>query len=154
MDISVLDEDHILFEFNNYQIILKTLNGEYLDYEKFFSNEYSLKIKLNRKDLLNSLKRNHFLLKNENNKRSKLNIIDDKLIIKSNTHDYDLYEEININILEGKNFKIAFNVKFLIDALKVIEDDEIFMEFRTELSPCTIIGKDYKYLILPLKINE
>ena len=64
------------------------------------------------------------------------------------------YEEVNIEC-EGEELVIAFNPKYLIDALKAIEDEKITIQFTTSLSPCIIrpiSGDDYKYLILPLRM--
>ena len=58
---------------------------------------------------------------------------------------------------EGENLEIAFNPRYLIDALKSISDDEVKILFTTSLSPCIIKGinsDDYKYLILPLRLKS
>jgi DNA polymerase-3 subunit beta len=58
--------------------------------------------------------------------------------------------------MEGKDLTIAFNPKYLIDVLKVIEDDQVCILFTSSLSPCIIkhLTEDiYKYLILPIRLN-
>lgn len=151
------NENNILFELENCIVVSRLLDGEFIKYEQIFTEDYNTKIKLNRVDLLSSLERASLISKDNKKTPVKLEITNnDNLIITSNTEFGTSYEEVFIE-LEGESLNIAFNPKYLIDALKVIEDDEITIQFMTSLSPCIIKGIDnneYKYLILPLKINE
>ena len=57
---------------------------------------------------------------------------------------------------EGNDLVIGFNSKYLIDALKVIEEEQITMLFNTSISPCLIrpvTGENFEYLILPVRIT-
>ena len=65
-------------------------------------------------------------------------------------------EEIDVD-LEGKELTIAFNPKYLIDALKAIEDERVYLQFISSYTPCIIHpqeGEKYKYLILPVRVNN
>ena len=64
-------------------------------------------------------------------------------------------EEIDID-KEGKDIMIGFNPKFLIDALKVIDDEEISIYLVNPKAPCFIKNEEesYIYLILPVNINQ
>lgn len=151
------DENHILFELENCIVVSRLLDGEFLKYKQIFTEDYNTKIKLNKMNFLNSLERASLISKDNKKTPVKLEITNnDNLIITSNTEFGTSYEEVFIE-LEGENLNIAFNPKYLIDALKAIEDEEITIQFMTSLSPCIIKGidnNDYKYLILPLKITE
>ena len=71
--------------------------------------------------------------------------------------DYECKEEIIVKLVEGKNIEIGFNPKYFLDALKVIDDEEIFVEFGTNISPCIIRpveNEDYVYMILPIRLRE
>ena len=54
----------------------------------------------------------------------------------------------------SKDFKIAFNSKLVLDAIKTIKADNITLQFSNNLSPLQIDTSEAKYLILPIKINE
>ncbi|MGN0133403.1 MAG: hypothetical protein ACI4AO_01655 [Anaerotignum sp.] len=57
--------------------------------------------------------------------------------------------------MEGDDLAIAFNPRYLIEALRSIEEDSVKMIFMASLSPCTILpveGDAFKYLILPLRM--
>ena len=59
---------------------------------------------------------------------------------------------------EGKNLEVGFNPKYFLDALKAIEEEEVFVEFGSSLSPSIIKSVedtgDYVYMILPIRIQE
>jgi DNA polymerase-3 subunit beta len=58
-------------------------------------------------------------------------------------------------ILQGQSLQIAFNSKYLIDVLKIMEEEEITMEFSSSVSPCVIKNSDINnctYLVLPVRL--
>ncbi len=151
------NDNYILFELDSCIIVSRLLDGEFLKYEQIFTEDYNTKIKIDRISLLNSLERASLISKDNKKTPVKLEIkSNDSLVITSNTEFSTSYEELYID-LEGEGLSIAFNPRYLIDALKAIDDDKILIQFITSLSPCIIKGidnLDYKYLVLPLKINE
>ena len=84
----------------------------------------------------------------------KFEIDGDNMIITSNAELGTVREEIDIE-LEGNELDIAFNPKYLIEALKSIDDDNVCINFISSLTPCIILPKEgahYKYLILPIRV--
>ncbi|TCT12239.1 DNA polymerase-3 subunit beta [Natranaerovirga pectinivora] len=149
-------DKHILFELNESIVVSRLLEGEFPKYEQIFSKDYETKVTINRKEFFNSIERAALISKDGKKTPIKINITDTNLIITSNTDLGTSYEEVNI-IKEGKSLDIAFNPRFLIEALRVIEDEEISIQFTNPLSPCIINqidGNDYKYLILPIRISS
>ena len=59
---------------------------------------------------------------------------------------------------EGQNLEAGFNPKYFLDALRAIDDEEIFIDFGTSISPCIIrpveTDGDYTYMILPIKLKD
>ena len=81
-----------------------------------------------------------------------------KVVLSCTNQTGDAKEEIYIET-EGKNLEIGVNPKYFLDALKVIEDEEIFIEFGSNISPCIIkpvenTAQEYVYMILPIRIKE
>ena len=67
----------------------------------------------------------------------------------------DAKEDIAADV-EGKELEIGFNPRYVIDALKVIEDTEICIEFNTNVSPVVfkpVVSNEYTYVVLPIKIK-
>ena len=151
------NENYILFELDNCFIVSRILDGEFLKYEQIFTEDYNTKININKQVLIQSLERASLISKDNKKNPVKLEIsTNEKLTITSNTEFGTSYEELDID-LEGEGLNIAFNPRYLIEALKAIEDEKICIKFITSLSPCIIKGidkEDYKYLILPLKLND
>ena len=82
--------------------------------------------------------------------------IDDKnMELKINSTIGSMDEEIDIT-KEGKDILIGFNPKFLIDALRVIDDEEVDIYLINPKAPCFIRDKEesYIYLILPVNFNS
>lgn len=151
------NKNYILFEISSCIVVSRLLDGEFLKYEQLFPKDYNTEVTINRLSLLSSLERATLISKDNKKTPVKLEIReDDYLIITSRTDLGNLYEEIKVDV-KGEYLTIAFNPRYLIDALKAIEDDEIIIQFITSLSPCILRGVgscDYKYLILPLKLND
>ena len=72
----------------------------------------------------------------------------------SNSESGDVEERIAIET-EGKYLTIAFNVRYITDVLKALSDDEVYMRFNSNVSPCVICpiqGDAYLYLVLPVRV--
>lgn len=146
--------NHILFNLGETKIISRLLEGEFIKYDSIIPEEYKLKVIAKRTQLLNCIERASLMAKDGNTNLIKFDIEDDTLIITSNSQLGTVREEANI-ILQGEKLEIAFNSKYLIDVLKILEDDEIIMQFDSSVSPCVIKNKQndsYTYLVLPVRI--
>lgn len=147
-------KNHILFNIENTKIVSILLSGEFIKYSSIIPEEYSLKITANRSDLLSCIERASLLAKDGNTNMVRFDIGEDDLIITSNSQFGNVREEMSI-LLEGEPIKIAFNSKYLIDVLKIMDEDEIELEFTSPVSPCILKNKeneDCKYLILPVRL--
>lgn len=149
-------DKHILFEFDSTLVVSRLLSGEFPNYEQIFSKDYETLITIDRKNTVNSLERASLVAREMKKNLIKMEINQEKMIITSNTDLGNVYDELEIK-KEGKNIEIAFNPKYLIDALKVIDEDFINVQFTSSLNPCIIRpieGNAYKYLILPIRLNN
>lgn len=147
--------NHILFDLGHSMLVSRLLEGEFLNYEQIFPKEFEVIVTANRKSLLDSIDRAALISRESKKNPIKMEIIDDKMVITSNTEIGMVHEEVPIT-LKGNELTIAFNPKYLLDALKVISDEEIAMTFNSPVQPCVIQpvdGNDFKYLILPIRLN-
>ena len=148
-------DKHILFEMNASIIVSRLLEGDFPKYDQIFSSDYETLIKVNRKAMLSSIERAALIARESKKSPIKFQITDSMLTISSNTDLGKVHEEIDIS-REGSELEIAFNPRYLIDSLKVIEDEEVQLTFTTSLNPCIIkdpVAEQYKYLILPIRLN-
>jgi len=147
-------DNQIVFEMPGIRFISRLIEGQFPNYKQVIPQGCKSKIKVKTKDLLEATERASLLAK-EGANVIKLNISADKIIINSNSPEIGKIEEqINIE-LEGEESEIAFNSKYLLDVLKVIDVEEILLELTGSLSPGIIKpveGEDYIYLILPIRV--
>jgi DNA polymerase III, beta subunit len=155
-DVSIFFTDkHILFEFDNTTVVSRLIEGEYLKIDNILSADYETKIKLNKKEFLGCIDRSTLLIKEGDKKPIILNILDENMELKMNSIVGSLDEELDISKM-GKDLMIGFDPKFLIDALKVIDDEEIEIKLLNSKAPCFIKDdeENYIYLILPVTFSN
>lgn len=149
------EDKHVLFDLGDSKVISRLLEGEFLKYEQVFSSDYETKILVDRKNFLMSIERAALISREGKKNPIKVEIDGDKMIITSNAELGTAREELDV-VLEGKEITIAFNPRYLIDSLKAIDDDRVYIHFISSLTPCIIKpeeGDHYKYLILPIRVN-
>lgn len=149
-------DKHILFELESTIVVSRLLNGDFPKYDQIFSKDYEILATIDRKQLILGLERAALITRENKKNPIKMEIKNNSMIITSNTEIGNVYEEIEIK-KQGKEIEIAFNPKYLIDALKVIEDEFVDLQFTNSLNPCIIRkigGEDYKYLILPIRLKN
>ena len=148
-------DNHILFEFDETKVVSRLIEGEYFHIDQMLSSDYDTKVKINKREFLNCIDRATLLIREGDKKPIILNIQDGSLQLKINSFVGSMNEEIEIE-KEGKDILIGFNPKFLIDALKVIDDETIDIYLVNPKAPCFIRDEEetYTYLILPVNINQ
>ncbi len=145
-----------LFEANGTEIYTRLLEGDYIKYRNLLPKECATNVKVETGMIKDSIERASILAREGNNNVIKLTIEEKVVAVSSNSEMGKIDEKIPV-ITEGKDLKIAFNAKYVLDVLKAVEDNEIIMQFNTGVSPCTVKkeGSDqYEYLILPVQMRD
>lgn len=156
-----ISKNQALFEMENCKIVTRLLDGEFLKYDNVIPKTWETRIRVNKKDLQECFERISLIsmssIEKERKYPVKVSIEIGKAIISCTNQAGDAKEEILVST-EGKNVEAGFNPKYFLDALKVIDDEEIFIDFGTSISPCIIRPVDeddsYIYMILPIKIQD
>ncbi|MCI8556493.1 MAG: DNA polymerase III subunit beta [Lachnospiraceae bacterium] len=148
-------KNHIVFEFDETVVVSRLIEGEYFRIEQMLSNDYETKVQVNKKELLNCIDRATLLIKEGDKKPIIIEIGDGEMHLKITSGVGSMNEEIVIE-KEGKDILIGFNPKFLIDALRVIDDEIITLYMVNPKAPCFIRDEEqsYIYLILPVNFNS
>ena len=146
--------NHIVFDFENTTVVSRLIEGEYFRVDQMLSSDYETKVKINKKELLNCIDRATLLVKEGDKKPIIINITDDKMELRINSTIGSMNEDIDIE-KQGKDIMIGFNPKFLIDALRVIEDEDVELYMVNPKAPCFIKNpaESYIYLILPVNFT-
>ena len=146
--------NHIVFEFDDTIVVSRLIEGEYFRIDQMLSSDYETKVKMNKRELLNCIDRATLLVKEGDKKPIIIHILDDVMELKIKSQIGSMDEEIMIE-KEGRDLLIGFNPKFLIDALRVIDDEEVTLYLTNPKAPCFIKddNETYIYLILPVNFN-
>lgn len=143
---------HIVFEFENTTVVSRLIEGEYFRIDQMLSGDYETKVKINKKEFLNCINRATILVKEGDKKPIIMNITDGSMELKINSIQGSMNEEIDID-KQGKDLMIGFNPKFLIDALRVIDDEEVELYMVNPKAPCFIKNPEESYIYLILPVN-
>lgn len=144
--------NHVLFEFDQTHVVSRLIEGDYFKISQMLSNDYETKVSINKKEFLDSIDRANLLIREGDKKPIIINILNGLLQVNVNSAIGDLNEDIDID-KEGKDIMIGFNPKFLMDALRVIDDENVTMYLVNHKSPCFIRDKEEKYIYLILPVN-
>lgn len=155
-DINIyITANHITFMFDNTTVVSRLIEGKYFTVDKMMSSDYETKITVNKKDIYDCIDRSMLFSKEGNKKPIVVMVGDNVLRLVVNSPLGSMDEEIEIT-KTGKDINIGFNPKFVLDALKVIDDEKIDIYFVNAKAPCYIKDENekYIYLILPVNLNS
>jgi len=143
---------HVVFEFDNTMVVSRLIEGEYFKIDQMLSSDFETKISINKRQLYNCIDRATLLIREGDKKPIIININDENMDLKISSTIGSMDDEIEVE-KQGKDLMIGFNPKFLIDALRVIDDEEIDIYFVNPKAPCFIRDKEEKYIYLILPVN-
>lgn len=150
-----LSKNQALFEFDKCRIISKLLDGEYMNYKSFIPEQFETKIETNVKEMTESIERASLITNDDIRYPVRFIIDDDKMLVTSNTELGISKEQIDVNI-DGNNMTIGFNPRYLLDSLKVIDDEKVEISFSSSVGPSVIkpIQSDkFIFMILPVRVK-
>ena len=152
-DVTIFFTDkHIVFEFDNTTVVSRLIEGEYFKIDQMLSSDYETKVTIRKKELLDCIDRATLLIKEGDKKPIIISITDGAMELKINSTVGSMDEEIDID-KKGKDLMIGFNPRFLIDALRVIDDETITIYLVNPKAPCFIRDEENSYIYLILPVN-
>lgn len=152
-DVSIYFTDkHVLFEFDETIVVSRLIEGQYFMIDQMLSTDHETKFTINKREFLNCIDRATLLVKEGDKKPIILNITDDHLALKIQSSIGRMNEDIDI-VKQGKDIMIGFNPKFLMDALRVIDDEQVDIYMVNPKAPCIIKDEKESYIYLILPVN-
>lgn len=147
--------NHILFEFDDTLVVSRLIEGEYFKINQMLSSDYDTKVVLNKKELLDCIERSVLLIRESDKKPIIIRIGDEDMELAISSAIGSMKENIAAD-KKGKDIVIGFNPRFLIDALRVIDDENVSLYMINSKAPCFIRDDEqsYIYLILPVNIDS
>ena len=141
---------------NDTVITSRLYAGEFVRKENIFPVDFATKVTLKKSEITNSIERAGVLIRGDKNNLVLFDIKNEKIVINANS-DLGKIEETVLAELDGKELKIAMNGKYLLDAIKALEEENIVLSFNTSISPFTIENienKRFQYLVLPVRTSN
>ena len=157
-----VSKNQAIFEMENCKIVTRLLDGEFLNYASVIPKDWETRIRVNKNILQNCFERISLIssssIEKEEKYPVKISIEVGKVTISCTNQTGDAKEEM-FTETEGKDLEIGVNPKYFLDALKAIDDEEIYISFGTNISPCVIkpvdeTARNYTYMILPIRMKE
>ena len=154
-----VSKNQAVFEMENCKVVTRILDGEFLNYSTVIPTTWQTRIRVERESLLNSFERISLIASSsiEKEKKYPVKVTVDigKLTISCTNQTGDAKEEVFIST-EGQNLEVGFNPRYFLDSLKAIDENEVYIEFGSNVSPClikSIENNDYVYMILPIRLK-
>ena len=152
-DVAIYFTDkHVVFEFDSTTVVSRLIEGEYFHIDQMLSNDYETRVVINKKEFLSCIDRATLLVREGDKKPIIINITDDSMELKINSSLGSMNEQIDIE-KKGRDIMIGFNPRFLIDALRVIDDEQITVYLVNPKAPCFIRNEENSYIYLILPVN-
>lgn len=155
-----VSKNQALFEMENCKIVTRILDGEFLNYKNVIPSNWETRIRVNKNSIQNCFERISLIsssaVEKEKKYPVKVNVDIGKVVISCTNQTGDAKEELYVST-EGKNLEAGFNPKYFLDSFKAIDDEEVYIEFGTSISPClvkSVENNDYTYMILPIRLKE
>lgn len=145
-------ENHIVFSFDDTTVVSRLIEGPYFRIDHMLSSDYETKITVNKREFLNCIDRATLLIRESDRKPIIINVTDGSLELKIRSDIGSMNEELDIE-KEGRDIMIGFNPKFLMDALRVIDDESIDIYLVNPKAPCYIRDEKQSYIYLILPVN-
>lgn len=147
--------NQVLFKVGNINFISRLLEGHYPDTSRLFPKNYETKIEMSNSDFYHAIDRASLLAREGGNNVIKLSTGNQEVELSSTSPEIGtVKEDVDANSVEGSSLKISFNSKYMMDALKAIDNDEVEVEFFGTMKPFTLKPKDddsVVQLILPIR---
>lgn len=150
-----LSQNQVLFTYGNMRFISRLLEGNYPDTTRLFPENYETKVNVNNAEFYHAIDRVSLLAREGGNNVIRMSVENGNVELTSNSPEVGtVNEEVTASAIEGEDIKISFNSKYMMDALRAIQSEDVTVEFFGTMRPFTITPSDSEevvQLILPIR---
>ena len=147
---------HISFEIGNFILISRLLDGEFIDYENTVPKVFASTVRADTRSLIDTVERISLVSNDRLKSPLRCNIRDDVMDISCVTSMGKAEDYCAIN-LDGAPIEIGFNNKYLLDALRAAETDEVLLEFNGSFAPMIVkpvSGSAFTFMVMPMRLKN
>ena len=147
---------HILFKIDNYTVISSLLEGEFLNYKAAIPPESQTEVVLKTREAIDSVERVSLLITDR--LKSPIRCLFDNNEVKLNctTSMGRASDQLDVE-MTGQSVEIGFNNRYLLEALRNTECDEVKVQLGGPLSPMKVVPKEgdsFLFLVLPVRLKS
>ncbi|WP_457639087.1 DNA polymerase III subunit beta [Persephonella sp.] len=148
-------DQYVFFRTKEWILMSRLLEGTFPDYTKVIPQEFSIEIKLDKKEFLDAVKRVSAVIEGDP-KPVKLTLKEQTLELKSRSPEYgEAVDELSVDY-SGEEFQIGFNARYLIEAVEVIDGENVIVRFTSPNAQTLILPEDpedrYRAIVMPMEI--
>lgn len=150
----VFSRTHVMADIGATRITARLMEGEFIKYKQILPETHSTRVLVNRKELMESIDRVALMARESKSNLIKFTISGSSIAITANSEIGHSSEDVEAKVI-GNDIEIAFNARYFTDVLRVLEDEEIYLDMINNISPCVVRpvnGESFYYLILPVRI--
>ena len=150
-----LGRQHIIFNIEGYTVVSRLLDGEFMNYTAILTTERNTVVRIKSKDMIESVERVSLIITDRFKAPLKMEFRNGEARISTATALGAANDRVDVSI-DGDETCIGIQARYVLDALRASEDEEVLMTIVNPLSPVCIVptvGDAYTYLILPVRLN-
>lgn len=151
-----LEDNFIVFEFESTTFYSTLIAGNFFDYENLLKDSYKIETTVKKNDLQLSVERASLLAREDKANLVEIKLNDKTISIDSNTEIGNVHEIIECSPI-ASSLRIAFNSKYLLEGIKIMETENVILHFTDFVNPCVIKednNDNYIYLVLPVRLAQ
>ena len=150
----VFSSTHIKIDFGFTKLISRLLDGDYVSYSGILPKNHATHALVNCRELQNSTERASLMAREAKSNLIKFSFEEEMLTISANSEKGSISDQMPIQ-LTGKLLDIAFNAKYILDVMRVLDDESVYMRMNNSVTPCVIEpleGDSFYYMVLPVRL--
>ena len=150
-----VSRQYILTTIGSYSLVSRLLDGEFLDYQAAIPQGYTTQVTVSTRELIAAVDRASLIISDRLRSPLRLRFEEDSLRITCTTSLGKAYDEVPCHI-EGNALEMGFNNKYVLDALRAADCDEICLQISGPLSPMKLVppeGDSFLFLVLPVRLK-
>ena len=150
-----LDKHHVSFKSGDFYVISRLIYGDYIKYENIIPDSSEIEIKVDVRHFINAIERVSLMMTDRMRSPIRIEVKEDKIDFRCISEMGVATDSIKCENSGTKNLIIGFNNKYMLDALKATDCDEVKIEFISPIKPIKITpinSNDFLFLVLPVQI--
>lgn len=145
----------ISFNISGYSFISRLIDGEFVNYKKTIPSEYTQRVVVNTRELINTIERVSLLISESFSTPVRCYFNELNVVFTCATSMGRATETFKVK-LEGQSFEIGLNSRYLLEALKATESENIQILFNGPNAGVLILpmeSEEFKYMIMPMRLK-